>query len=86
MGLSETDQTDHHRTDKTTFESFLDHVLTTCGTPENMDLITDRLLRTVSLRFQYVHIMFHTLSVMVIIQTCLLILVVFMLYRSGYSI
>jgi hypothetical protein len=70
---------------KTTFESFLDHVITTCGTSENVDILTDRLLQNVSLRFQYVRIMFHTLSVMVSIQTCLLILVVYMLYRGNHA-
>jgi len=68
---------------KTTFESFLDHVITTCGTPENMQMITDRLLQNVSIRFQYVRIMFHTLSVVVSIQTCLLILIVYMLFHKN---
>lgn len=70
---------------QTTFESFLDHVLNTCGTPENMQVIMDRLLQNVSMRFQYVRIMFHTLSVIVSIQTVLLLIIVTMVWRLQHG-
>lgn len=85
MSLNATTSKSNSNKSPTTFESFLDHILTTCGTEENMKVIMDRLLQNVSMRFQYVRIMFHTLSVIVSIQTVLLLIIVSMLWKLQHG-
>jgi hypothetical protein len=71
--------------DASMVDEFLDHIIVTCGTPERTQKLVEKILLPVlsnlSLRFYMFRLMFHGITILLCIQTVLLIIVLVLLIR-----
>ena len=66
-------------------DDLLDHIITTCSTPERTEKIVDRVLwpvfQNLYMRLCYLRFMFHGLTVLMMVNTALLIIILFMVWH-----
>jgi hypothetical protein len=70
---------------KSMVDEFLDHFISTCSTPERTEKVVDKilvpLLSNLAIRFYMVRLMFHGLTILLCIQTVLLIIILVLLIK-----